>query len=138
MHEMEELLQKKVSGSSTKKKSKGNLLIIDDNRSIVQALCEILKDDFEITCTYSCEESIEKVNQSHQIALLDVKMPGNDGIITFNLLKEKLLDLKIVFHSAYPGNYDKVLQVQEMSHFGYFTKGEYSNQELIDHLNNLL
>lgn len=136
--EIEDLLE--IRGIIPIKKStkKGKLLIIDDNEKIIQALVEVLKDHFELDRAYSSEEALKKLDDSFQLALLDIKMPGMDGIEAFHLFKQKYPELKIIFHSAYPGNHDNVSKLSILPHSGYFIKGEYSNKELIYSLNSLI
>ncbi|MCB1192641.1 MAG: response regulator [Leptospiraceae bacterium] len=121
-----------------KKEKRGKLLIVDDNFEIIYALEEILKEYFEVLNAHSCEDAVQMLDNSIKIVILDIKMWGKDGFETFSLLKNKCPGVKIVFHSAYPGNNLNALKAEFFSHSGYYTKGEYKSKDLIYDLIKLL
>ena len=58
-------------------------------------------------------------------------MAGKDGIEAFTLLKEEREDLRIIFHSAFPGSGERAAAVARLNHSGYLTKGEYDLPALL-------
>ena len=65
------------------------LLLVDDEEEFVQSLSERLKmRDIDVTTAMSGEDAIEKVKGgTFDIAILDVAMPGMDGIETLREIK---------------------------------------------------
>ena len=73
-----------------KKKSKGKVLVVDDDPGIRELFVKILEDDYQKVFTASsgkeCMESVRKYNP--QVILLDLKMSDIDGIDTLTLINE--------------------------------------------------
>ena len=66
------------------------LLMIDDEESFVSALSKRLAlRDIEVVPAHSGQEGLNKLDEdpSIEVVLLDVKMPGMDGIETLRLIK---------------------------------------------------
>jgi CheY-like chemotaxis protein len=123
------------SGESKEVQPKKNLvMIIDDNKEVLDALSIILENFYELTLCYSFEEAIQKMKPEIKVALLDIKMAYKDGIEIFGLLKERYPNLRIIFHSAYAGSDKNVKLAESLPHFGYLTKGEYNVTELLNKL----
>ncbi|MBK7055043.1 MAG: response regulator [Leptospiraceae bacterium] len=112
--------------------NKKPLLIIDDNQDVIDALTVILKREYELLVFKSYEETIEKKFSNINVALLDIKIAYQDGIEIFSLLKTKYPQMKIIFHSAYPGNNENAKRAESLPHDGYLTKGNYGIMELLD------
>ncbi len=73
----------------------GKILVVDDEKGITEMVAKFLESmGHEAITAQSGSEAIEKVTQEEpQIVLLDIRMPGMDGIET--LKKIKALDPKI-------------------------------------------
>ena len=68
-----------------------NVLLVDDEVSFIETFSERLElRDFEISKAFSGEEALQVLeeNKNTEVVILDVKMPGMDGI-------ETLADIKI-------------------------------------------
>lgn len=80
------------------------VLIVDDEEGIRLLYKEELEDEgLETTCVASGEEAL-KVLESDRIdlVLLDIKMPGMDGVEVLRKVKEKWKDMPVVLCTAYP------------------------------------
>ena len=69
-----------------------NVLLVDDEVSFVETFSERLElRDFEISKAFSGEEALEVLdeNKNIEVVILDVKMPGMDGIETLVEIKRK-------------------------------------------------
>ena len=66
---------------------KTRILIVDDEQEFVQALSErLVIRDYDVTATYNGKEAIEEIKAyNYDVVILDVRMPGVDGI---DVLKE--------------------------------------------------
>ena len=78
-------------------------LIVDDEQGICDALEGILFDDgWSVTCAKNGKEGIQKFNKEKpDLVLLDVWMPGIDGIDTLQKLKEIDPEIPIVVMSGH-------------------------------------
>ena len=79
------------------------VLVVDDDRRMVRTICDILKaKGFEASPALSGEDAVEIVNaQRPDCVLMDVKMPGVDGIEALRMMKELAPDLPVVLMSAF-------------------------------------
>ena len=74
------------------------VLIVDDEITIVESLKGILSDDgFEVLHAYNGYEALKKIEaESPDIVLLDIWMPGMDGIETLKEIKKIAPNLPVV------------------------------------------
>ena len=79
------------------------ILVVDDDRRMVRTICDILKvKGYESIPAYSGEEAVEKVKADDPgCVLMDVKMPGIDGIEALQMIKGVAPDLPVLLMSAY-------------------------------------
>ncbi len=112
------------------------LLIIEDNQGVIEALTLVLDRDYDLLICKSYEETKQRNFSEVKVALLDIKIAYKDGIEIFSLLKVKYPDLKIIFHSAYPGNNENAKLANSLSHSGYLVKGSYDIAELLETIKN--
>jgi DNA-binding NtrC family response regulator len=69
-----------------------NVLLVDDEVNFIETFGERLElRDFEISKAFSGEEALRilKENKNIEVVILDVKMPGMDGIETLAEIKRK-------------------------------------------------
>jgi len=69
---------------------KKRILLVDDERDFVEALAERLRNrDFDVTTAFTGEEALERLKEyNFDVAIVDVKMPGLDGIETLKGIKK--------------------------------------------------
>lgn len=79
------------------------VLVVDDDGRMVRTICDILKaKGFEATPALTGEDAIELVKAAMpDCVLMDVKMPGIDGVETLRKIKEIAPDLPVVLMSAF-------------------------------------
>jgi DNA-binding NtrC family response regulator len=70
-------------------KSKASVLLVDDDKDMTETLSDILTDmDYRVETANSGLEAIEKVKtHAFDTVLLDIKMPGINGVETFREIK---------------------------------------------------
>ncbi|CAM1362873.1 LytR/AlgR family response regulator transcription factor [Tenacibaculum xiamenense] len=84
------------------------VLIIDDEvsarRLLLRMLPDIFKNDREVVF-YEAENLLDGVqiinNESPNLILLDIEMPGHTGLEILNFFKDKTVDFHIIFTTAY-------------------------------------
>ena len=83
--------------------SSTKILIVDDDRTNLKFMQEILEDDFQLQCVRTGEEALEVFQEFNpDIILLDVMLPGIDGYRVCQLIREDKLfrGVKIILISA--------------------------------------
>lgn len=85
------------------------ILIVDDDPYVLEALEASFEDDYDVTTATSGAEAIEVVRQSSDLAtvVMDIKMPGMDGIEATREIRDLDPELPVILHTAYPGDYDE-------------------------------
>ncbi len=80
----------------------GTILVIDDEPEFLQALEEFLRPRrCEVVTARSGEEGLEKMKQAAPaLVMLDLKMPGMDGLVALRKIKELQPNLPVVMMTA--------------------------------------
>ena len=79
------------------------ILLVDDEESIHLLYREELEEEgYEVHSALSGEEALEKLNiVSPDLVILDINMPGMNGIDVLRRLKEINQELPVILSSAY-------------------------------------
>jgi DNA-binding NtrC family response regulator len=82
---------------------KPKLLVVDDDRRMVKTICDILRvKGYEALPAYSGEEAVAMVKgEAFDCVLMDIKMPGIDGVAALKMIKDGSPDTPVVLMSAY-------------------------------------
>lgn len=96
---------------------KTNILMIDDNVQLVEAVKEYFKSSERIEVKYVASDGLEglKLIEEHDdydVVILDLVMPNKDGLWVLEELKEKGLNKKIIVETSYNAM-DVIRQVSE-------------------------
>ena len=86
------------------RKKKNRILVVDDEEGLRLLYKEELEEEgAEVELAASGEEALEKLEKnSIDLVLLDIKMPGMDGVEVLRRVKEKWKDLPVILCTAYP------------------------------------
>ncbi len=87
------------------------ILIVDDEANI-RALYETeLEDDgYEVRSASSAEEALDILSKENfDLVILDIRMPGENGISALEKMMVKNRDLPVLINSAYPAYRDNFL-----------------------------
>jgi DNA-binding NtrC family response regulator len=99
------------------------LLIVDDDAPLRQALCRRFeKTGMAVTEAGSGEEALDKTSSARcDVALLDLNMPGMNGIEVLEKLKERQPDIEAIMLTAH-GSIDTAIQAMKRGAYDYLTK----------------
>lgn len=80
------------------------ILLVDDEDSIHLIYSEELEEEgYEVHSALTGEEALEKLKTiSPDLVILDINMPGMNGIDVLRQMKENNPDLPVILCSAYP------------------------------------
>ena len=100
---------------------RSRILIVDDVNENLHALMNILRDDYVISAATSGEKALEIAQRQPQpeLILLDIKMPGLDGIEVAKILHE--MNIPVILLTAYTEQ-NIIRRAEKVSVYGYLTK----------------
>jgi len=108
------------------------ILIIDDDAYIRQQLKRLLElDDYDTYTAEDGQKGLEIFDQEKpQIALVDISMPGIDGIEVLKRIKEKLEEAEVIIITG-RGGIDSAIEAMREGAFSYIQKPiEYDELEI--------
>ena len=94
-----------------------NILMIDDNKQLVEAVKEYFSNSDEIEVKYVASDGLDGLKlieekDDYDVVVLDLVMPNKDGMWVLEQLKEKGIDKKIIVETSYNAM-DVIRQVSE-------------------------
>src|SRR5215813_10209049 len=84
-------------------KSSAKILLVDDEPGMLRYIKTLLEvDDYKVETATTGEEALEKVEKGLEpdLILLDVLMPGIDGLQTLEQLRQKQPSMKVIMLSC--------------------------------------
>src|SRR5688572_5685786 len=83
----------------------GRALVVDDDRMLARTLAEILElEGWSVTQANSGTEAVNlAARQTFDVVLMDVKMPGMDGVDAFKAMKATHPEIRVILMTAYTG-----------------------------------
>jgi len=102
--ECEKVCPTQAISLSEQERKKFRILVVDDEQILRDSLKAWLDDEegFAVDTAASGQEALEQLGKaSYQLMLLDIKMPGMDGVEVLKKAKEAFPDLNIVMMTAY-------------------------------------
>ncbi len=99
------------------------VLLIDDEQTLVEYLAKrLLREGFTVKATFSGEEAIQAAsNENFDVAVVDLKMPGIDGVETQKKLKEIQPFLQCIVLTGH-GSIDSALESGKHDAYKYLLK----------------
>ena len=100
-----------------------HVLVVDDEPAICWGFRELLRGEgHEVTIASSAEEALKVAPKCQPDAIvLDVRLPGMDGLTALRQLKSKTTDAPVVVMTAF-GNLETAVRAVEEGAFDYLTK----------------
>ena len=110
--------------------SEYSLLLVDDNATVLEGLDLILEDDYRLIHASSGPEAIDLIGSDNTIAVvvMDIKMAGMSGIEAAREIRRIAPAVRVIFHTAYPGEYDEDEIDASERPFGYVQKSSPSSR----------
>ena len=114
------------------------ILIVDDEESVRKSLADVMRDvGYEVVTAASGKEGIDVLNESQpSLALLDIAMPGEDGLSLARHLRERYGKLAIIMLTAAGTVVDRIVGL-EMGADDYVTK-PFDPRELLARVKSVL
>ena len=100
-----------------------SILIVDDEPGVRTSLSGVLRDEgFEVEAAASGEECLERAARgAFDVVVLDVWLPGIDGLVTLQRLRERNVDAQVVMISGH-GNIESAVRAIKMGAFDFVEK----------------
>lgn len=82
---------------------KGTILVVDDDRNMVKTLTAVLRvNGWQTLSAYSGEEAVQAASAAVVTAIvMDVKMPGMNGVEAFHAIRQARPRLPVILMTAY-------------------------------------
>lgn len=87
------------------------ILIVDDERGIVDMMKAYFSPQYEVLTAYSGEEALQKAAKQPDLILLDINMPGINGLTVCQTIREHVA-CPILFLTARLESADKIIGFQ--------------------------
>ncbi len=99
------------------------ILVVDDEEAMRGSLSDWLKEDgYEVGLAASGQEALDMATKNAwEVILLDLKMPGMDGLETLKRLKKVRADAEVLMMTAY-ATIDTAVQAMKEGAFDYLVK----------------
>jgi two-component system nitrogen regulation response regulator NtrX len=100
-----------------------SILIVDDEKSICQSLGSILADEgYEILSAGSGEEALKIIEEEPpSLIILDIWLPGIDGIETLKVIKSLYPQMRVIMISGH-GTIETAVKATKLGAFDFFEK----------------
>ena len=105
------------------KKKKLKVLLVDDEKEFVDSLSERLElRNLEADIAYDGEQALEAIKEGkHDVMVLDLRMPGIDGIEVLRRVKKSNPDVQVVVLTGHGTEKDEE-QARKLGAFAYMKK----------------
>ena len=78
------------------------ILVVDDEQNIHYSFQRVLGHEYEVVSAYSGQEALQQLTDpALRLVLMDVRMPGKDGLSTLQELKQQRPDLPVIMMTAF-------------------------------------
>src|SRR5215468_5651835 len=102
---------------------KPTILVVDDEPGVRSALSGVLRDEgYSVEAVSSGEACLERLTRGpFDLIVLDVWLPGMDGLATLARLRERQVDASVVLISGH-GNIESAVRAIKMGAFDFVEK----------------
>ena len=94
----------------------GSILIVDDEPGVRTALSGVLRDEgYDVDAVDSGEACLERLaRHACDVVVLDIWLPGMDGLATLSRMRERQIDSQVVIISGH-GNVESAVSTSSRS-----------------------
>ena len=112
-----------MSESDNGQRDAAPILVVDDERTIVEALQAVLSDEgFEVDVAGDGESAWEQLDGGpYGLVILDLKLPEMDGLELFEKIREEELGCEVIIITG-QGSVDSAVQAMRSGAYDYLTK----------------
>ncbi len=99
------------------------ILIVDDEPGVRSALGGVLRDEgYDVDAVPSGEDCLDRLaRQAYDVVVLDVWLPGMDGLATLARMRERQIDAQVVIISGH-GSVESAVRAIKMGAFDFVEK----------------
>lgn len=114
---------------------KGKILVVDDEEASRKSLGDILKlEGYKATVVGDGESAVKELdNKDFDLMLLDLKMPGMDGLEVLKHVTKESIDTKVIMLTAH-GSLESVIEALRQGAHDYILKPA-SPEEIVSSVN---
>jgi len=100
-----------------------SILVVDDEPGVRSSVSGVLRDEgFDVDTADTGEECLEKANSAaYDVIVLDIWLPGLDGLTTLQRLRERQIDSQVVIISGH-GNIESAVRAIKMGAYDFIEK----------------
>jgi two-component system nitrogen regulation response regulator NtrX len=100
-----------------------SILIVDDEPGVRSALGGVLRDEgYDVDAVDSGEACLERLSgETYDVVVLDIWLPGMDGLATLARMRERQVDSQVVIISGH-GNVESAVRAIKMGAFDFVEK----------------
>ena len=104
--------------------SKTRILLVDDEAPFIETMSKrLMKRNLVVECSYSGTEALARLEKGEDldVVILDVKMPGMDGISTLREIKRMRPLVEVIMLTGH-GTLESGIEGMKLGAFDYLTK----------------
>ncbi|MGH7494368.1 MAG: sigma-54-dependent transcriptional regulator [bacterium] len=117
--------------SMERRARKYSILVVDDDRNICKMIEINLKKEYSVETANSGEACLKMLREAvPDLILLDIQMPGIDGIETLKRIREEMAQIPVVMMSAH-GTIEKAVKAMKLGAFDFIEKPFPSDRLLV-------
>jgi two-component system, NtrC family, response regulator PilR len=115
---------------------RGKILVVDDERGMCHILKRMLSDEgYSVDTAGNGEEALHFIlEEDYIVAMLDIRMPGINGLQLLSKIKEQSPDTAVIMMTAY-GTVDTAVAAMKKGAYEYITK-PFNNDEVLHIISN--
>ncbi len=100
-----------------------SILVVDDEPGVRSSVSGVLSDEgFDVDTADTGEECLERANgAAYDVIVLDIWLPGLDGLTTLQRLRERQIDSQVVIISGH-GNIESAVRAIKMGAYDFIEK----------------
>src|SRR5580765_1005517 len=100
-----------------------SILLVDDEPGVRSSLGGVLRDEgYDVDAVDSGEACLERLGrQAYDVVVLDIWLPGMDGLATFARMRERQIESQVVMISGH-GNIESAVRAIKMGAFDFVEK----------------